>query len=214
MSETSDKAKAKLEAAKLKAEKLRALQEEAALEIAEAEAAEAKQASEVEIAKAKRAKEALHRSAEKQRLREQKRAAESAAQAAATAKAAALAKASAGGTATAVDDLEEGEIELGDYVSEPVDEVQAETGERRKRIGIRCFNCNRMEGHYLLFYRRVWYSYLIGLTFGMAVIFGPYRCQCCGSSRFMMSNLLHPKYYLSIFSTRSKSKSRSRSSRR
>lgn len=212
MSETSDKAKAaaKLEAAKLKAEKLRALQEEAAREVAEAEAAEAAEVSELEVVKAKRAKEALHRSAEKQRLREQKRAAES------VAKANAAAASSHGGTATATesDDFEEGDIVLGDYVDEPLDDFHAETGASRKRLGLRCFNCNRMEGHYLLFYRRLWYSYVIGLTFGLAVIAGPYRCQCCGSSRFMMSNLLHPKYYMSLFSTRSKSGSKSRSSRR
>lgn len=214
MSETSDKAAAaKLEAAQKKAEKLRILQEEAAREIAEAEALEAAEVNEREKVKAQRAKEALHRAAEKQRLREEKRAAE----AAAKAKAAAAAKATAAGaTATTTDsgELEEGEIELGDFAREPVDEVQAETGARRKRIGLRCFNCNRMEGHFLLFYRRMWYSYLIGLTFGLAVIVGPYRCQCCGASRFMMSNLLHPRYYLAVLSTQSKSKSKRRSSRR
>ncbi len=189
MSETSDKAKAaaKLEEAKRKAEKLQALQEEAAREVAEAEAAEAARIVEREAAKEKRAKEALHRAAEKQRLREQEHAAAQAAK--------------------AMDDGQEGDVELGDYVDEPLDDLQAEMGDRRKRIGLHCFNCNRMEGHYLLFYRRAWYSYLIGLTFGLAVIAGPYRCQCCGAARFMMSNLLHPKYYLSLFSTRSKRRS-------
>ena len=175
MSETSDKAKAKLEAARQKAEKLRAMQEEAAREIAAAEALEAEESSEREVLRAQRAKERLHRAAEKQRLRQQQ-------------KAAALVK--------------------------ETNKVNETTGSRRKRIGLKCFNCNRLEGHYLLFYRRLWYSYLIGLTFGLAVIAGPYRCQCCGSSRFMMSNLLHPKYYLSLLSTRSKSRSSSRSSRR
>ena len=205
MSEPSDKATAasKLEAAKLKAEKLRAMQAEAEREIAEAEALEATRKSEQELAKAKRGKEALHRAAEKQRLREEQRAAALAAEAAAATAA----------SATAVGEAEDDSIELGD-VREPVDELHAETGSRRKRIGLRCFNCNRLEGHYLLFYRQMWYSYIIGLTFGLAVIVGPYRCQCCGASRFMVSNLLHPKYYLSLMSTRSKSKSNSRSSRR
>ena len=152
MSEPSDKATAasKLEAAKLKAEKLRAMQAEAEQEIAEAEALESARKSEQELAKAKRGKEALHRAAEKQRLREEQRAAALAAEAAATA-----------ASATAVGEPEDDSIELGD-VREPVDELHAETGSRRKRIGLRCFNCNRMEGHYLLFYRQMWYSYIIG----------------------------------------------------
>ena len=191
------------------------MQEEAAREIAAAEALEAEESSEREVLRAQRAKERLHRAAEKPRLRQQQKAA---AQVKETNKVNETTEATAAissGVAIVDDDQsDQGEVEYAEYDDEPIDELHAETGSRRKRIGLKCFNCNRLEGHYLLFYRRLWYSYLIGLTFGLAVIAGPYRCQCCGSSRFMMSNLLHPKYYLSLLSTRSKSRSSSRSSRR
>jgi hypothetical protein len=175
MSETSNNAKAKLEAARLKAEQLRLMQEEVARELAEAEALEAAQTREQEREKAKRETEALHRATEKERLRRVRLNKQGAADASVGT------RSSSGKSA-------------------------------RKRLGLHCFNCNRYEGHYLSFYRRLWYSYVIGMTFGLAIVIGPYRCQCCGSSRLMMSNLLHPKYYIAV--SRLRSKKRSRSSRR
>ena len=55
----------------------------------------------------------------------------------------------------------------------------------RKRVGIFCFNCNRREGHFLHRENRWYYSYLIGLTFGLIKIIGPLQCQCCGARRLM-----------------------------
>ncbi len=105
------------------------------------------------------------------------------------------------------------EDEEGEYIDEPIDETHAETGKRRKRIGLHCFSCNRREGHTLSHYRKMWYSYIVGMTFGLSIFFGPYRCQCCGSNRLMISNLLNPRYYFSMLKTKSGSSSR-RSSRR
>ena len=64
----------------------------------------------------------------------------------------------------------------------------------RKRIGIFCFNCNRREGHFLYRQNSWYYSYLIGLTFGLIKIIGPYQCQCCGARRFMCADWLHSRY--------------------
>jgi len=195
MSNASENAKAKLAAAKRKAEQLRLLQEEAARELAEAEALEEARERERERVKAREEIEALHRSTNKER--------------AGAAVVAPVARTS--GT-------DDNESYDGEELDAPESAAETRRGSkgRRKRLGLHCFNCNRYEGHYLLAYRRLWYSFIIGMTFGLAIIFGPYRCQCCGSSRLMMSNLLHPKYYVAVSKTRSKRKgrSRSRSSRR
>ncbi len=64
------------------------------------------------------------------------------------------------------------------------DDVNDRSNQRsasRKRIGLFCFNCNRLEGHFLHRQNRWYYSYLIGLTFGLIKIIGPYQCQCCGA---------------------------------
>jgi len=217
MSDTSDNAKAKLKAARLKAEQLRAMQEEAALEIAEAEALEAGEIRKKEIARAQAEKERLHRSSEKQRLlKEKQRAAyEAREEAAVRAKVAGAAGASVDSSTVSVaeddHDFEDDDFDDDDTFE---DVPSSRSKSQRKRLGLRCFNCNRLEGHYLSYYRRVWYSFLVGMSFGIAVILGPYKCQCCGSQRLMISNLLHPKYYAAISRTRGKSSSKRKSSRR
>jgi len=214
MSDTSDNVKAKLEAARLKAEQLRALQEETAREIAEAEALEAAQIRKKEIAKTQQEKERLHRSSEKQRLLKERQQAAYAAREEAAARAKAGAGSGAAGTAdssTATVAEEENEYEDDElFENSPIGKPKSQ----RKRLGLRCFNCNRLEGHYLSYYRRLWYSFFVGMTFGLAIIFGPYKCQCCGSQRLMISNLLHPKYYAAISKTRYRSGSKKRRSSR
>ena len=213
MSETSDKAKAKLEAARQKAEKLRLMQEEVTRELAEAEALEVAESRDREREEAKRATAALHRSTEK----EQRRRAALKRQAAASQDpdAATPTASNASGPASTViaQPLDDGDLDEADFEDPDddasVDERSSSSKSARKRLGLHCFNCNRYEGHYLSYYRRLWFSYLIGLTFGLAIIVGPYRCQCCGSTRFMMADLLNPRYYLAISKTRSKKRSRS-----
>ncbi|MDB4371011.1 hypothetical protein N9Z44_02810, partial [Mariniblastus sp.] len=51
----------------------------------------------------------------------------------------------------------------------------------RPRKRLHCFNCNRSEGHFLAHKNRWFYSYLLGLTFGLISFIGPFRCQCCGA---------------------------------
>ena len=214
MSEIDKNAKAKLEAARRKAERLRQMQEQAARELAEAESLEAAQARERERLESKQEIEALHRATEKQRQRKIKmkkqaaidaRAAAVKSAPAAPASAALAPAASAATTAAQPVSDEDWDDDFEDDGSE--EDSRESSKARRRRLGLHCFNCNRYEGHYLLYYRRLWYSYVIGMTFGLAIVIGPYRCQCCGSSRLMISNLLHPKYYLAVSRTRSKRRS-------
>lgn len=232
MSETSNNAKAKLEAARLRAEQLRLMQEEVARELAEAEALEAAQSRQQEREKARRETAALHRATEKERLRRtgiKKRASRQPSEGSNPAETMSSRPAEANEGPTTVAQLaddegwDEDEDEYGDEYEGEYEESEVGAPTRsgsksaRKRLGLHCFNCNRYEGHYLSFYRRAWYSFIIGMSFGLAIIIGPYRCQCCGSSRLMMSNLLHPKYYIAVSRTRSRKRSRSsrsKSSRR
>ena len=65
----------------------------------------------------------------------------------------------------------------------------------RSRRRLFCFQCNRPEGHFLASERRWFYSFLLGLTFGIINLFGPYRCQCCGAVRMMAFNAINPRYW-------------------
>lgn len=68
--------------------------------------------------------------------------------------------------------------------------------ESRPRKRLHCFNCNRNEGHYLALKSRWFYSYLLGLTFGLISFIGPFRCQCCGEKRLLATNRFHPRTWL------------------
>ena len=68
--------------------------------------------------------------------------------------------------------------------------------ESRPRKRLHCFNCNRSESHFLAHKNRWFYSYLLGLTFGLITFIGPFRCQCCGDQRFFSTDRLHPRTWL------------------
>lgn len=91
------------------------------------------------------------------------------------------------------------------------------TRKRSKKRKIYCFNCNRQEFH-IMAYKGTWvHSFLVGMTFGTARIFGPYRCTCCGKKRAMFADFCSLSYHWRMASERRLSKSgrrRSRSSRR
>ena len=93
---------------------------------------------------------------------------------------------------------------------DPIEEELPEFGARpsRKRVGIFCFNCNRPDGHFLPRQHRWYYSYLVGLTFGLVKIVGPYQCQCCGARRFMCSDWISLRYLLRRLRDRRVSKSK------
>ena len=69
----------------------------------------------------------------------------------------------------------------------------------RKRRRMMCFECNRPEGHFLAIRYRWFFSYLLGLTFGLITFVGPYQCQCCGNTRLMSHNRLNLRYWARVF---------------
>lgn len=83
----------------------------------------------------------------------------------------------------------------------------------RQRYRLYCFSCNRPEGHFLSHENRWYYSFLIGMTFGLIRLVGPYQCQCCGHHRLMRSNHLNVRYLIKYMES-SKTKKKSRSKRR
>ena len=86
-------------------------------------------------------------------------------------------------------------------VGPAVDEssAAASTGrrsERKKRhVRLFCFSCNRYEGHSIASRHRFFYSFLIGLTFGLYFYLGRYTCHCCGSIRLGRYDWINPRYW-------------------
>lgn len=78
------------------------------------------------------------------------------------------------------------------------DELASEIGARhaRKRKGMHCFHCHRHEGHFLASASRWYYSYLVGLTFGLIRLVGPFQCQCCGAKRLMFADWANLRYLM------------------
>ena len=66
-------------------------------------------------------------------------------------------------------------------------------GKNRK---LYCFSCHRQESHFFALKGRSHYYLMVGLTFGLIVIFGPYRCRCCGHKRLCRHNFLNLRYHL------------------
>jgi hypothetical protein len=71
----------------------------------------------------------------------------------------------------------------------------AEAKRSRRKLRLFCFHCNRPEGHSIPYLGAWFYSYFIGLTFGLIHFIGPFRCQCCGKQRLMFRDWLHPKFH-------------------
>ncbi len=87
---------------------------------------------------------------------------------------------------TSIEESTDGDEE--DFLDEP------SRTRSRKRRKLFCFNCNRPEGHFYFYQDRWYYSFLVGLTFGLIKILGPFQCQCCGSKRWMIANWLNPGF--------------------
>lgn len=66
---------------------------------------------------------------------------------------------------------------------------------RKFRKRMFCFECNREENHNVTGYGRVSFSFLVGFTFGLVYLIGPYRCQCCGSRRLGRFDILNTRYW-------------------
>lgn len=107
------------------------------------------------------------------------------------------------------------------YVDDEIYEEESTSSiKRSKKRKIYCFNCNRQEFHIMAYKGTAIHSFLVGMSFGLARIFGPYRCTCCGKKRAMFADFCSFSYHWRMFSERRLSKtgrrrsSRSRSSSR
>ena len=103
-----------------------------------------------------------------------------------------------------------------EYLDEEYYEEESGTARKRsKKRKIYCFNCNRQEFHIMAYKGTVLHSFLVGMSFGLARIFGPYRCTCCGKKRAMFADFCSLSYHWRMASERRLSKTgRRRSSRR
>ena len=86
--------------------------------------------------------------------------------------------------------------------SEEIDDLQEDkvsqkssSKRKKKHVKMMCFSCNRPEVHTLVVRKRWFFSYLLGLTFGLSLILGPFFCVCCGTTRWMCHNYLNPRYW-------------------
>ncbi len=74
---------------------------------------------------------------------------------------------------------------------------QAQAGEESSRnVVLFCFHCHRPENHFLEKRYDWYYSLLIGFTFGLILLVGPFRCRCCGSQRLFCFDEWHPRILL------------------
>lgn len=73
------------------------------------------------------------------------------------------------------------------------DQLRSDT--ESKYLRIYCFSCHRREYHYNAMKGRSFHYLLVGFTFGLIILFGPYRCRCCGHRRMCRYDFLNPIYY-------------------
>jgi len=59
------------------------------------------------------------------------------------------------------------------------------SSKKQKRRKMFCSSCNRMETHKRVNKQSWLNSYVMGLTFGLKQIFGPFKCTCCGNNRWL-----------------------------
>ncbi len=85
------------------------------------------------------------------------------------------------------------------------------TGGKNKKLY--CFSCHRMEYHYNALKGKAYHHLLVGLTFGIAWLFGPFRCRCCGHRRMCRFNFLNPRFHVHKWKYSGKGVSASSSSR-
>ena len=90
------------------------------------------------------------------------------------------------------------------------DANELESRGRRRKPRLYCFHCNRPETHSNPYMGAWFYSYFIGLTFGLLHLFGPFRCTCCGRQRLIFKDWAHPKFHAIMARNRAASPSRRR----
>lgn len=74
----------------------------------------------------------------------------------------------------------------------PADREEARVS-GRKRLNLYCFHCNRPESHFHTLQGKWYFSYMLGFSFGLLNLTGPFRCVCCGHKRLSRLNHMHPR---------------------
>lgn len=70
---------------------------------------------------------------------------------------------------------------------------------RKERLtgpNLYCFGCKQNNQHFHRFKGTPFYFFLFGITLGLIMIIGPFRCSVCTRNRLFGLNLLNPKYYV------------------
>lgn len=88
------------------------------------------------------------------------------------------------------EDLGAGELAVGAPLEEGED-LRLVRGSRWDTI-LYCLRCHRLERHATTFAHTWYYSFLVGLTFGVIWLLGPFRCRCCTSRRWFRFEWMHP----------------------
>ena len=96
--------------------------------------------------------------------------------------------------ATSSDTTEES-VEFQRSISDGFSDVGGAQQSSSKNLRLYCFACHRLEYHYNALKGTYYHHLLVGLTFGLAWLFGPYRCRCCGYRRLARFNILNLKYH-------------------
>jgi hypothetical protein len=73
------------------------------------------------------------------------------------------------------------------------DDFKATTFVAKRDAALFCFRCHRPERHAIINRNQWYYSILVGFTFGLILLIGPFRCRCCGGMRWLRSDWMHPK---------------------
>ncbi len=68
--------------------------------------------------------------------------------------------------------------------------------ERLTGPSIYCFGCKQNNQHFHRYKGTPFYFFLFGITLGLIMIIGPFRCSICTRNRLFGLNLLNPKYYV------------------
>ena len=89
--------------------------------------------------------------------------------------------------------MDESNPESIDVAETEVVEAAKSSSSRSRRIY--CFSCHRPEYHANALRSTRLHHLLAGMTFGLAYLFGPYRCRCCGYVRYCRYNFLNVRYY-------------------
>ena len=89
---------------------------------------------------------------------------------------------------------QDSELDDNDSLSDAVDLIVASDGSSRaSRLRLFCFFCNRTESHFYTHRKKRRFPFLVGATFGLIYLYGPFTCRCCGHQRRFRYDAIHPR---------------------